>query len=58
MGKEVINIEECFEEKQKFTKEIASNELKQLQIHIIDIQIITDDKEYEYYALMSKILYR
>lgn len=28
--KEVINIEDYFEEEQKFTKEIASNELKQL----------------------------
>lgn len=65
IGKEVINIEDCFEEEQKFTKEIASNEfnkldnkLKQLQIHITDIQIATDNEEYEYYTLMSEILYQ
>lgn len=63
--KEVINIEDCFEKKQKFTKEITSNEfnkldnkLKQLQIHITDIQIATNDEEYEYYTLMNELLYQ
>ena len=61
-GKEIIKIEGEYNE-QEFTKEIAKkvfkkleDELKKLQIDIIDIHIATDDEEYEYFSLMEEII--
>lgn len=61
-GKEIIKIEGEYKE-QEFTKEIANevfkkleDELKKLQIDIIDIHIATDDEEYEYFSLMEEII--
>lgn len=61
-GKEIIKIEGEYKE-QEFTKKIANevfkkleDELKKLQIDIIDIHIATDDEEYEYFSLMEEII--
>lgn len=61
-GKEIIKIEGEYKE-QEFTKEIVNevfqkleDELKKLQMDIIDIHIATDDEEYEYFSLMEELI--